>query len=158
VERLPIPTPMPDPAIDGWLFLLCLMLTVVYPASVLYEMFTSAWPALSRTHDPERLVLLTVFSLVFVSVGALSLAAGVRLWAIKPGAVRFAKRFFLIYLCAHLAYFAFWFLLTRSNNSLSLARMAWFHVAGPLPAFFLWTSYLEHSKRVRRTYPSNELP
>jgi hypothetical protein len=31
--------------------------------------------------------------------------------------------------------------------------MGWSHIVGPALFVFLWHAYLEHSKRVRNTYP-----
>ena len=159
VQPTPVPISKAEPIIEGWLVVFCLLLTVFHPASVLYQMLTSVWPALWKMQDPRHLFLWTVYSIVFLSVGVLGVTTGVKLWAVRPAAVQFAKRFLAIYLCAHLGYFALWILLMYPNSSLSLrsvslASMIWYHVAGPLPFFFLWTSYLEHSKRVRDTYGS----
>ena len=151
MERAPIPIPTPQPAIDGWLFLFCLLLTVLLPFQSLYQVVWHIFPALLNAHDPKRTALLLVYLTLYLSLGVYSCMTGLRLWMIKPGAVKFAKRFLLTFLLMHLAYFVFWFLLYRPRPS-SLARMAWYHVAAPLPFFFLWTAYLEHSKRVRATY------
>ncbi|HKI26049.1 MAG TPA: DUF2569 family protein [Candidatus Sulfotelmatobacter sp.] len=137
----------------GWLLVLCLTLTFAYPAATLYQIFTHTIPGLLNAHDLKRAVLFGVYAALFLSVTAFSVVAGIRLWLIKPGAVKLAKRWLLTFLCAHLAYFVFWILLMRDTRPLGLAEMGWHHVAGPLPSFFLWTVYLEHSKRVRATYP-----
>ena len=42
----------------------------------------------------------------------------------------------------------------KHPNSLSFAQMGWYHVVGPIGSFALWYFYLEHSKRVRTTYPT----
>jgi hypothetical protein len=31
--------------------------------------------------------------------------------------------------------------------------MGWYHLVGPAAFVYLWHTYLEHSKRVRDTYP-----
>ena len=65
MERIPIPFSKPGPVIDGWLFLLCFLLTIVYPASVLYGMITSTGPALFRSHHSTGLILPGVYSVLF---------------------------------------------------------------------------------------------
>jgi hypothetical protein len=112
---------------------------------------------LLNTQSLKLGALLSVYALLFLGVAAFSFAAGLALWMIKPGAVRLAKRFWLTFICAHLGYFGFWALLFRPSHLSSVAAMAWYHVAGPLAPFYLWTVYLEHSKRVRATYPHDEM-
>lgn len=154
MDRPHIPIPYPEPIVVGWLLVLCLVLTVACPISLLYQTFAHTVPALIHTHDLMQTILLTACALLLLGLAGFSFAAGVALWMIKPGAVRFAKRFWLTYLFAHFGYFAFWVLLVRPSDLSRLAPVAWYHVAGPLLPYFLWTVYLEHSKRVRATYPS----
>lgn len=80
--------------------------------------------------------------------------ATAKLWLVKPDAIKFAKRYLLAYLGAHIAYLILWMLVDRPTNSSELARMAWHNMVSPLPFVALWYFYLEHSKRVRATYPS----
>jgi hypothetical protein len=144
MDRPPVPVTHPEPVIIGWLLVLCLVPTFACPASLLYQMFAHTGPALLNTHDLKHEC--------FPGVAAFSFAAGVRLWMIKPGAVRFAKRFWLAFLCAHLGYFGFCALLVRPIHLSSVAPMAWNHLAGSLLPYLLWTTTLDHSKRVRETY------
>jgi len=153
MNRTSVPLTNPEPVVVGWLLVLCLVLTVACPASILYQTFAHTVPSLLNTHDLKHAALLSVCTLLFLGVAAFSVAAGVTLWMIKPGAVAFAKCFWLTYLCAHIGYFGFWALLVRPSHLSSMAPMAWYHVAGPLAPFYLWTVYLEHSKRVRATFP-----
>ena len=152
MERLPVPIAPLEPVIDGWLFLFCLILTVIFPATTLYGVFTSTIPAFRHSHALRGEISCGIYAILFTGLGAYSFVAGVRLWTVRPGAVLFAKRFLWTFLLAHLAYFALWFLLFQPVSSLSMSRMVWHHVAGALPFFLLWTAYLEHSKRVRETY------
>lgn len=80
--------------------------------------------------------------------------AGLRLWLVKPHAVGFARRFLLTYLIANAAYFVFWIVVIRPTTQVAYAEMGWYHVVGPAASVFLWYTYLEHSKRVRSTYPA----
>ena len=109
-------------------------------------------PRLIRGDSPARTVLLSVYSIVFTTVAVLSFIAGLKLWLVKPNAVRFARRWLWTYLIANIAYFVFWVVVAKPHQSLSLAGMGWYHVVGPIPSFALWYFYLEHSKRVRATY------
>ncbi|SRR5260221_12444784 len=138
--------------VAGWLLALCLILCFVYPGSVLYALGTRTIPNLIRTANPERILLLSVYSVLFALLAAFSLVAGLKLWLVKPGAVQFAKRFLLTTLLANVAYFLFWIGVARPTQPVSFAEMGWYHVVGPIGSTVLWYLYLELSKRVRITY------
>lgn len=140
------------PAVTGWLLVLCLLLTLVYPASSLYAIFWVAIPKLIAAHNPTRLLLLAAYSGVFATLAVFSFFAGVKLWLVKPQAVRFARRYLLGYLTANISYFGFWTLVVRPTQALGLAEMGWYYLVGPVASTALWYFYLEHSKRVRETY------
>jgi len=138
--------------ISGWLLLLCIILTAVYPAIGLYYIATHTIPMLIGAHQPNRLLLLSVYLVVFSGVAVLSVIAGLKLWTLKPGAVHFARRFLITNLAANIAYFVFWIVVMRPTQSFSFAEMGWDHVARPIVSTALWYFYLEHSRRVRATY------
>jgi len=140
------------PEVGGWLLVLCLILTIATPAVCLFRIFSHTIPALMGAHASTRIVLLSVYSILFVSIAILSLIAGLKLWLVKPNAVGFAKKYLLIYWIANVAYFAVWIALLRPTRGVSFAEMGWYHVVGPTLPVALWYSYLEHSKRVRATY------
>jgi len=85
------------PEVGGWLLVLCLILTLVYPATSLFHIFSHTIPALVGSHSVSRVVLLSVYMILFASLAILSFLAGVKLWAVRPSAVRFAKRYLVIY-------------------------------------------------------------
>lgn len=132
--------------------MLCLILTFVYPATSLYRIFSHTIPMVIATHDPRRILLLSVYSLVFGAVAIFSFVTGLRLWLIKPNAVDFARRYLLTYLIANVSYFLLWILVIRPTTQVAFAEMAWYHVVVPGASAALWYSYLEHSKRVCNTY------
>ena len=107
---------------------------------------------LMSPRTPAQVALLSVYAIVFTILAMISFSTGLKLWMVKPGAVRFAKQFLIINLCAHSGYFAFWVILRRPVHSASLAEMGWDHVVGILPFTLLWYFYLENSRRVRQTY------
>ncbi len=113
-----------------------------------------AVPMLIGTHSPNRMFLLSVYSVVFTAVAIFSFTAGLKLWTVKPDAVRFARRYLVTYLAANIAYFVFWIIVAQPDQPLSFAEMGWYHVVTPIGSMTLWYFYLEHSKRVRATYPS----
>ncbi len=153
MERPLVPIADPEPAVVGWLLVLCLLLTFVHPGGVFYHVVAYTLPALFKAHDVKAAALMSVYVALFLGIAGYSVVAGARLWLVKPQAVRFARRYLLVFLCAHLGYFSLWAVVVRPTHlSTSLAVMISNHVAGPVPFYFLWTVYLEHSKRVRATY------
>jgi Protein of unknown function (DUF2569) len=144
----------PSAEVGGWLLLLCFNLTVVYPATSLYAIFVHAVPKLVGIHSPRLTLLLSVYCVVFTAVAIFSFIAGLKLWTVRLDAVRFARRFLWTFVIANIAYFVFWIIVIQPNQRLSFAEMLWYHVVGPIPQMALWYFYLEHSKRVRATYPS----
>ena len=139
--------------VSGWLLALCLILTVVFPATSLYRIISHTIPTAIAAHALNRIVLLSVYSLLFSALAVLSFMAGLRLWLVKPHAVGLARRFLLTYLIANAAYFVFWIAVIRPTTQVAYAEMGWYHIVGPAASVFLWYTYLEHSKRVRNTYP-----
>jgi len=139
--------------VSGWLLALCLILTIAFPATSLYRIISHTIPAVIAAHTLNRILLLSVYSLLFSALAVLSFVAGLRLWLVKPHALGFTRRFLLTYLIANAAYFVFWIAVIRPTTQVAYAEMGWYHVVGPAAFVFLWYTYLEHSKRVRNTYP-----
>jgi hypothetical protein len=144
--------PTVSPAVTGWLLFLCLLLTLVFPATTLYRVLTHTLPSLFGEHSARSIFLLSVYCAVSSALAVLSFIAGLKLWLVRPGAVRFARRWLWTYLIANFAYFGLWVAIAKHLTSLSLAAMGWYHVVGPIGSFTLWYFYLEDSKRVRETY------
>jgi urea transporter len=108
---------------------------------------------LIRGHSPALVSLLTIYCLISTALAVFSVIAGLKLWLVRPGAVRFVRSWLWTYLVANLAYFVIWLTIGKSPQSVTLAEMGWYHVVGPIASFALWCLYLEHSRRVRTTYP-----
>lgn len=139
--------------VSGWLLALCLILTVGFPVTSLYRIISHTIPTALAAHTLNRILLLSVYSLLFSALAISGFMAGLRLWLVKPHAVGFARRFLLTYLIANAAYFVFWIAVMRPTRQVAYAEMGWYHIVGPAVFVFLWYTYLEHSKRVRSTYP-----
>src|SRR5277367_1414303 len=111
--------------LGGWLLVLCFILVVSYPATGLYHIFKYTIPNLVDSHVPIRaVVLLSVYSVVFIPLAVFSIVAGLKLWRVKPDAVSFTKRFLLTYLVANIGYFVvwvFWILVARPGGAVSFA-------------------------------------
>jgi hypothetical protein len=138
--------------VEGWLFLFCFVMIFVNPVSTAHQVFTHTLPLISRTHDLRRETLWATYSVLFLSVSAFGVVAGIRLWMVCTGAVRLARLWLLAFLCAHFSYFFLWLALFRSARTSSLADVGWRHLVGPLTTFLLWNAYLYRSKRVRQTF------
>jgi len=140
--------------VGGWLLFFCLNLTFVYPATSLYQIVTHIVPRLMGRHNPTFIFLLSVDCVASTALAVFGFLAGLKLWLVKPKAVRFARSWLWTYLVTNFAYFALWLMIAKPHESTILAAMGWYHVVGPIPSFTLWYFYLEHSKRVKATYPS----
>jgi hypothetical protein len=143
--------------VQGWLILFCLVLTVIAPCSCLFHL-AHTLPLLMRTHDPRRQILWTVFVVMYLAIAGVAFVTGIRLWLVRRGAVRMAKLWLLMNLCLNVSYFFLWLILFSHTRTDSVAKVAWDHIVGPLVPFFLWNTYLEHSKRVRDTYREVDRP
>ena len=152
MERIYVRGVAPAPVIQGWLLVLCIGLAIIFPATALYGIAATTFPALLHAHTIKGHILCAAYAVLFGGVAVFSFAAGVRLWMVKPEAVGFAKRFLWTFLLVHFGYFAIWFFLCEPVGGVRLAEMAWYHIAASIPSFLLWIVYLEHSKRVRTTY------
>jgi hypothetical protein len=142
--------------VGGWLFLLCFVLTIWSPAASLYYIFRHTIPTLINPHTFIRVLpLFIVYPVLFVPLAVFSFIAGLKLWRVKPGAVRIAKLYLLTFLGAHFAYFlvwVFWLLIFRPDRPVTFGEMGWGHLVVPTLHVAVWYSYLERSTRVRRTY------
>lgn len=139
--------------VSGWLLVLCVILTFIYPATSLYQIFLHSIPTLIVARALNRIFLLGVYCVMFGAMAAFSFVAGLKLWLAKPHALGFVRRFLLTYFIANAAYFVFWIAVTWPTKQIAYAEMGWYHLVGPALFVYFWHTYLEHSKRVCHTYP-----
>ena len=151
LQRVPVSSTSPV-VVSGWLLLLCLVLTFLYPGRSLYSLFSYTIPALMSASTTSQLILLSIPCGLFIPLAIFSFIAGLKLWLVKSGAVSFAKAYLFIYLGVNVAFFLLWLVILRPHKVESIAAMAWNFVVGPIPSFALWYFYLENSQRVRSTY------
>jgi len=86
---------------------------------------------------------------------AFSVYAGIRLWDIRPGAVRTAKRFLWCIVGYHAVLLFLPFLAGLPKIATgAMIVSAVTELMGALVYVGLWTSYLNRSQRVRATYDS----
>lgn len=142
-------------SVGGWLLLLCLALTIFSPLRSVYNLATAYNETLPFFDEyPGLKMLFYVDGLLSLILMILSVRAGIALWTIKPGAVKIAKNYLLIFLGYSLIAIFLPFLagLPSVANEAMIPEVA----KGAIQAliyFGVWYSYLNVSKRVKATYP-----
>lgn len=137
--------------------MLCVILTLYYPGTALNALYSNIFPKLVSSHSAVNSSLFAAYSLLLIGTAVFSFIAGLKLWLLHPDAVGFAKRYLLVYLAAHIAYFIFWITAVRSTPHPGIAKMAWYHLGAPMGTFTIWCSYLQYSTRVRATYSLEQI-
>src|SRR5258705_4214777 len=94
--------PPPRAGVEGWLLFLCLVLVVFAPLADFYHIIFSTVPRLVNARMFRTMLLLSVYSATFAGLGVFSVIAGVRLWLIKPGALKLAQRYLWTYLIVNI--------------------------------------------------------
>jgi hypothetical protein len=156
---LPCPSPPPDGAqqgVRGWLLLLCLMLTLIGPAislglmANLYQLATQAAPFRAGSPGVQAAVF-GALALMGVAV-VYGAHAGVRLWLIRPNAVRTAKRALLLGLVADIVATTVEVAMAAQPGERLLLLQVELHLLPSLLFFALGLAYLNKSGRVEATY------
>lgn len=145
--------------VKGWLLLLCLTFTIFIPASYLYQINC----VLDLINSPlDNMLLLmfknlllynlaTIASMLFLAI--FSFYAGLRLWHVKPKAVKTAKVFLIIQLIIILAITIIRpFITVTLETDGEIFREILINLVPSLFQFCLWYLYLSKSRRVYHTY------
>jgi hypothetical protein len=127
--------------VGGWLLALCLILTIVFPATSLYRIISHTIPTAIAADTLNPILLFSVYSLLFSGLAVASFVTGLRLWFVKPHAVGFARRFLLTYLIGNAAYFVFWIAVVRPTKQVAYPEMRWYHLVGLAAFVYLWHTY-----------------
>jgi len=143
--------------VEGWLLLLCWILTFVSPLVMLWQIgmeWKEVAPAFATLPNLRTLVI--VETVLNVLMMAFSIWAGVSLWRLKHNAVRIAKAYFLAALIYSIA---IPFILTGlvdlpSEMSRALENEGAKQAGRGILSSVIWLWYLSRSKRVRATYSS----
>ncbi|MGA9756559.1 MAG: DUF2569 family protein [Desulfobaccales bacterium] len=149
--------------VKGWLLLLCLNLTIFIPASCLYEanctldLFNSTRNKILLFMFKELLLynMLLIGIMVFLTI--FSFYAGLRLWEVKPRAVKIAKTFLILQLSltSILVIIGPFMTLPLGGNE-NILRDIIKRLTPSLLNFSLWYLYLSNSSRVFTTYGEAE--
>ncbi len=145
--------------IKGWLLLLCINLTIFIPASCLYEanctldLFNSTRNKILLFMFKELLLynMLLIGTMVFLAI--FSFYAGLRLWEVKPRAVRITKIFLIsqLSLTTIIVIIGPFMTLPLGGNE-NILRDIVKRLIPSLLNFSLWYLYLSNSRRVLTTY------
>ncbi|MEW6386453.1 MAG: DUF2569 family protein [Thermodesulfobacteriota bacterium] len=144
--------------VRGWLLFLCLNLTIIIPASCIYQAMSIFYLYKSPFY---QIILLVSYGLLLYNItiiatmgflGTLSFYAGVLLWNVKPGAVKITKIFLIIHLSLTVIIAGIRLFITfpfdGSDNVGGAIRI----FIPSLLHFSLWYLYLSKSVRVHNTY------
>jgi hypothetical protein len=159
---MPNPSETKTEGVAGWLFFLCIILTVLQPAYLIISLI-SAWSNQAILNRfPGFTVALAVGTVGDLALAGYSIYAGICLWSIRPNAVSVAKG----YLLTMLAYSIVMPFLVIGLSDLPsyannvMAAEGFKDFLRNLLGFGVWFSYLNVSKRVASTYGAgaNHLP
>jgi|YelNatPaOPRAMG01_1025707.scaffolds.fasta_scaffold17313_4 hypothetical protein len=139
--------------VRGWLLLFCLGCTILSPlltiGGLLKEFADNNWQAVDLF--PGLRAATQIDAVLRLAVTAFGIYAGVRLWRVRPRAVRTAKG----YLLAVLAYSVVAALLPLTAavpNRDAVLETGIGRMLATLVAFSIWLAYFTSSKRVKATY------
>ncbi len=140
--------------VGGWLLLLCVLLTVITPIRTSYNLIIG-YHAVAQYFELVTTIETLFYIDAFLSsiIIVLSIRAGWALWSIKPGAVKIAKNYLLIYLgyVFIISLLPFTAGLSPEINRAMIPGIVEAAVY-KLVFFGVWYSYLSVSKRVKATY------
>lgn len=142
--------------VDGWLLVLCVWLVMLGPIVALFDLSTSQqlFQVVFQQVAGEGFEWLPFAAALLVRT--LGFWAGLSLWGIRKGAVPLAKTFLKVDLAASLArniFIAMFFQgSTEGLRSFGIAEMLMLSLMIDIPFFFIWNSYLNKSRRVKRTF------
>lgn len=144
---------MERPKVRGWLLLLCIGLTILTPVVSLSTLLGTLGLQRYFEQYPSLYPICLTDTILSTSVVIFSIYAGIRLWAVKPNAVRIAK-VYLVYLLAYRGFsIALLFFTGLPTNVIGVLTP---EVARTFIQNFvfaiIWLLYISKSKRVQHTY------
>jgi hypothetical protein len=144
--------------VRGWLLLLCLILTILYPLGGLISITAVIdTPKSYFDQDPALFTFILIGGICNICLFVYSMYVGVSLWKVAPNAVTSAKRYLLVLF--HYSFLSIFLpqlvglsekIQTEIYAMYSLSRLV------AMAEAFLWYLYIRKSKRVRATYGEGE--
>jgi len=140
--------------VKGWLLLFCLSLTIFSPLYTLYNLgvsYEASSTLFNRYPDLQNVFIIDL--ILSLGLTAFSIYAGRALWNIKPGAVKIAKTYLLVFLGYVIiaSILPFKAGLPASANDIMMEEV----IIGAIRSVFyvvIWYWFLNVSKRVKATY------
>jgi len=145
--------------VGGWLLFFCISLTVLTPlvniASIGQEL-----AAIPKVHlqFPRMVIVIAIESILILGLIAFSIYTGIKLWAIKEGAIETAKVFLVTNFAAiaFVSILPFFGGLPDSAND-EITKNAMSSVIRGAIFTWIWFSYLNKSVRVAQTFDLPQL-
>jgi hypothetical protein len=145
---------LPHRGVGGWLLLFCIALTMFSPL-ITFSSFAWDYGAYSKYFGqfPGLLAITVIDTVLSLALMTFSVYAGIRLWRVRPGAVRLAKRYLLCFLVYRLfaAILPFMAGLPSAAND-AMIEQSTMDIFRAVIFFAVWYSYLIKSQRIRATY------
>ena len=142
--------------VGGWLMFLILSLTVFGPLAALFTLvFIFTATALAPTLPSSFVSYAIVEALVVVPYAVWGITIGVKLWKLRPNAVKSAKQFLTSGTIPFVVIVNLlpWILLSPELRTNQSGPNTVGSIIGGLGAALAWNAYLKKSRRVANTYP-----
>lgn len=156
-SQVPVASPAGSPytRVGGWLLFFAVLLTIVHPLLRLIGIMTTIGLIVQiGARAPGLTTVLWIECLVTFVFMFYSVVAGYKVWAIRPGAIRFAKTYLSLWLLATLADVGLVFAVELPDAvKTEIIKALPGSILGPVVFAGLWSGYLNTSDRVKRTFP-----
>jgi len=144
--------------VRGWLLLLCLILTILFPLGGLINITAAInTPKSFFDQDPALFTFVFIGGICNICLFVYSMYVGVSLWKVVPNAVASVKRYLLVLF--HYSFFSIFLPQLVGLSEKVQTEIYTMYSLGRLIAMaeaFAWYLYLRKSKRVRATYGEGE--
>lgn len=134
--------------VGGWLSLFCFGLTVLAPLAAIGYFLDS-----TVNHPDFTVVVLS--AVLFFGLAVYSFITGIRIWMLKPNAIRQAKIYLIVGLALSIVSVATYAATTETSDAAIVTGASTF--SGGVINFAIWWIYLAKSKRVRNTFKHTSL-
>ena len=148
--------PSMKPGVRGWLFLFAITLVAVAPLVRLISLVTSIGPvAAVAEHYPKFVAVYGVTCVMELALIAWSIACGVAIFKMRPGAPRLVKLFLLINPIAMFVCTIAYALANLPKSVLETTTRVGADITSKALLYsIVWGLYMKFSRRVRETFPS----
>lgn len=144
--------------VEGWLLIFCVFLVFINPIIMLEDLFIDIFDTQSD------FILYSQFNIIFeidlvvsILITLYGIYAGIKLWSIKPGAIKSANTYLdLVLIYVIISVFIAMLIIDITETSMDLSTL----LAGILIKYFMisigfviiWKFYLKNSVRIKNTY------